>query len=102
MASWRTGTLTRSCRARVGFRTFGLLIPLPRFRTSRPIPLYDERGHQVRVVKPGTEGVIVGEFNGSGPGASTRIRAMVRFDGDPEHAQWDVDRAALWVEEGPT
>jgi hypothetical protein len=69
----------------------------PRCTVSRAIPLYDDHGHQVRVVRPGTRGTVVGVFDGSGPGVPIRNRAMVRFDDDPA-GDWDVSRDSILVE----
>jgi hypothetical protein len=65
---------------------------------SRPIPLFDEHGRQARVVRPGTRGTLVREYDGSGPGVPVRNRALVRFDDDPSGAEWDVSRDSILVE----
>jgi hypothetical protein len=64
---------------------------------SRAIPLFDDHGRQVRVVRPGASGVVVVEYDGSGPGVPLRNRALVRFDDGPE-GEWDVSRDSILVE----
>ena len=71
--------------------------PGPRCIVSRPIPLFDDHGRQLRVVRPGAGGVVVVEFDGSGPGVPLRNRAMVRFDDGPE-GEWDVSRDSILVD----
>jgi hypothetical protein len=70
--------------------------PRHRCSVSRPIPLFDERGRQIRVVRPGTRGTVVGEYDGSGPGVPLRNRALVRFDDDPTE-DWDISRDSIVV-----
>lgn len=68
-----------------------------RFRVTRPIPLLDDAGRQVRLAKPGSTGELVEDYDGSYPGEPNRRRAVVRFDDDP--ATYDVSRDSIWVDE---
>lgn len=78
------------------------LIGLPRFTVRRPVPLYDEHGRLVRVVKPGTTGRLVSEYDGSGPGVPQRDRALVRFDDDPARDAWDIELGSIQLDEDGT
>jgi len=65
---------------------------------TRPTPLFDRHGNQLRVVAPGSVCWIVGTYRWTpGPGEVERDRAEIVFD--TRGPQFDVDRAALWVEE---
>jgi hypothetical protein len=68
----------------------------PRFRVTRPIPLW-VGGAQV-IVPPGRTGVVVGEYDGSGPRIPVRNRAVVQFDDGPS-GEWDVSRDSIWIDE---
>lgn len=69
---------------------------LPRFRVTRPIPLWV--GPTQVIVPPGRTGEVVDAYDGSGPGLPIRNRAVVRFDDGPD-GDWDVSRDSIWVEE---
>ena len=66
------------------------------FCVTRPVPLHDEHGAQVRVVKPGVRGVLIREYDGSYPGSDTRLRAVVDFG---DGVEYDVSRDSIWVDE---
>jgi hypothetical protein len=65
---------------------------------TRPTPLFDEHGRQLRVVAPGVTCWITAIYRWNpGPGSPERERAIVRF-GLTDHT-YDVDRGSLWVDE---
>jgi hypothetical protein len=67
-------------------------------RVVRPIPLYDDHGQLVRVVKPGARCFLVSEHETAATGLLGRrpLRAMVRFVDDfASGNDWDVDRTSI-------
>lgn len=70
---------------------------MSRFTVVRPVPLYDSRGRQVRLAKPGTKGLLLSRYNRMGGSIAIDYRGVVIFDDDPGRS-WDVDTAGLRFE----